>query len=847
MTLRQEFDKALAARDFTVAKTMLDAAVPVDTHPVLHFQRSAQIHENLGDVQSAARDYAILLETEPSNAKLWDQAGRFFYRLGENEKAANHIERANEISNGKIGCKKTLIASYRRAGNEAAVDVFTERLMLRDDLTGNDKLILAESLLQSGKRLEDALSYFEAGYDVMPSSDKMDSRYGQFMLKLAHQANKVKKLGLAKQAFKKAFQTNPDDYKQYIHYAQLLAQSGDAVGAKKAMKTADKIAMNAPMDYQTAVKRTQIFEKLGADQDAIAAYNVLLDIAPENAKAWDQAGRFYFRRKMDVEAVSHIEKALELSDGSIGCKKTLIAATRRQGHKKDVDKLIADFKGQADKAPKDYYVLADILAGDPRSFKEAREIFETGLELDDKSANSNKAYAALLNKIAQQASRKGDIDYASEHYEQSLKINPDDYRNTVRYVAFLVKQEQFVRANEVLKAAISLADETDIDHLGYLGVTQLRLGDAKAARETFLLAHENDNRNEEASLMRLADVETALGNHEGAVSYLTQLNALNDNRTANRERRIHVHNILQGKFNDQDKARMATCVNYYQKNLPKLDQEQQRILDEIIDRGICMTDFDSLFGAQHQDLWDEAEKFVQNFVNDPETKALEKRISECDDFNADPEFAGSFKPSIINYRLLKGEMYATEAAYQLYLNKRILDITNSYHEMLSKIRNVALWVNPPIGGKNIGERKGSQIWHRDQEDANILKCFIYYSDIDESSGATEYIPYSKVKPTRKYSDVLAYPNSSGYPGKFLIDTRIDPKDMLKAEGKKKSIMFFDTNGFHRGGYVTGDKRILTMATFLRPITPYADTNTKLSMEGFNEDDYPFEAVYGVKK
>ena len=68
---------------------------------------------------------------------------------------------------------------------------------------------------------------------------------------------------------------------------------------------------------------------------------------------------------------------------------------------------------------------------------------------------------------------------------------------------------------------------------------------------------------------------------------------------------------------------------------------------------------------------------------------------------------------------------------------------------------------------------------------------------------------------------------------------------ISLKRKKKSIVFLDTNGFHRGGYVTKDRRVLTMATFLRPITPYVDQNTKLLLDGIDKSNYTSEALYAL--
>ncbi|XQW85884.1 phytanoyl-CoA dioxygenase family protein [Thalassotalea piscium] len=175
-----------------------------------------------------------------------------------------------------------------------------------------------------------------------------------------------------------------------------------------------------------------------------------------------------------------------------------------------------------------------------------------------------------------------------------------------------------------------------------------------------------------------------------------------------------------------------------------------------------------------------------------------KNISECKDFNTDAKFKDLFKPSVLKYTDYFKTIPANNPCIDLYRNKKILDIANGYHQMWSKIRNVNFWINPVIAASNHSERKGSQQWHRDQEDERILKCFIYFSDVYEKNGATEYVPYSRCNPERKYSKLWPYPSTTGYPSDYLFESEIDPSDIVKLEGRKGTIAFLDTNGFHRG-------------------------------------------------
>ena len=59
--------------------------------------------------------------------------------------------------------------------------------------------------------------------------------------------------------------------------------------------------------------------------------------------------------------------------------------------------------------------------------------------------------------------------------------------------------------------------------------------------------------------------------------------------------------------------------------------------------------------------------------------------------------------------------------------RRLLDLANTYLGMWSKLEYVDLWYTPAA---DEGERKSSQRWHRDFNDRQLLKAFLYLSDVD---------------------------------------------------------------------------------------------------------------------
>ncbi|MFD0916465.1 tetratricopeptide repeat protein [Pseudahrensia aquimaris] len=824
-----------------------------------------------------------------------ETVGKFFYRRGDLGTAAEVLERARSRSKGKFGCATTLVAALTRMGKKAEVAAIIKDLEGLKTLSESDKKVVEDFHEAEALRLtKQARAEFRDG----DSKKALKTLSGSLSL-APHNTDSIRlvaeieaSLGNwsgASKSWLKLFDAGGLNAKDYNSLITSLRNADDQKGLSRVV---EQLCLETGLNPETRMTIAEILAK-GALNDrgrALALFEAALGDVKQPRRYDARYGQHLIRcaiaelrAKKDLGKAKYLfEKGSELCTpaddqlmrfgqirGELGKQLAekqriseavieLEAAIALTSDNAEYKKLLADVQPKPVAAPvqatapvtndakgRALLAKANEAAKQDDELENARELYERAIPL---LKNAEKAKSNLANTLIKLAQSKDDDheEDAVALLARAVEVQPTNYRVLMRAANFFVKAERIDEAYALLKTARENANG-EKTYLGPLGTVLARmhrheeaykiLEEALAAEPDKALAH----------LTRLADVAAAMQQFDKAAQHYEAINSLSDDTraNANNNRRIHLLNLRQGKFSAQDKERLDVCKTFFDKNQPKLDEEQQRILGELIDKGICMSDFDSLFGKKHQDLWDAAEAHVKSFTEDPEVRALEQRISQCEDFNADPEFAKSFKPSIVNYRMLKGEMYATEAAYQMYLNKRVLDIANSYNEMLSKIRNVALWLNPPIGGKNIGERKGSQIWHRDQEDENILKCFIYYTDVEEGCGPTEYIRYSKVKPERKYSKVIGYPQSSGYPGSYLIDKHVQQEDMLSAIGKKKSIMFFDTNGFHRGGYVTKDRRIITMATFLRPITPYADTNTKLSLEGFDEKAYPFEASYGV--
>lgn len=108
-------------------------------------------------------------------------------------------------------------------------------------------------------------------------------------------------------------------------------------------------------------------------------------------------------------------------------------------------------------------------------------------------------------------------------------------------------------------------------------------------------------------------------------------------------------------------------------------------------------------------------------------------------------------------------------------------------------------------GHSFNTRVQSQNWHRDPGSRKVLKCFIFFNDVDEYNGALEYIPKSHYSATNQilkkydFNNCLSfYPFGTSSSSDINIDNDFNYYRTI-IECKAGDIVFVDTSGFHRAG------------------------------------------------
>lgn len=235
----------------------------------------------------------------------------------------------------------------------------------------------------------------------------------------------------------------------------------------------------------------------------------------------------------------------------------------------------------------------------------------------------------------------------------------------------------------------------------------------------------------------------------------------------------------------------------FRTSLPTLNPVQERLVKELRETGIAVTNLDELF--PREELLPKLQSYTQELIRKAEVKTGKTFLEYLWDVQPVLDFENPF--------------------VKLALEGRVIDVVNSYMEMFSRFYYLTLNVTTPVesGTKSIA----SQRWHRDPEDKKMIKLFLYLNDVDSESGPFIYIPYSTYG--LRWGNFLSQrPPRGVYPNSGEIERHI-PHDHVKVlTGKAGTLIFCNTTGFHKGGYATGKPRTMFTAGYRSQASAWLD-------------------------
>ena len=237
---------------------------------------------------------------------------------------------------------------------------------------------------------------------------------------------------------------------------------------------------------------------------------------------------------------------------------------------------------------------------------------------------------------------------------------------------------------------------------------------------------------------------------------------------------------------------------------PILDELQQRIVDDVRAEGYAVLRFSDLFPDPAR--WAELEASAARFISEVE-EGLEREAGGGD--------APVLRRRVGKEFVIRRNSYGVTLGFddpwlRLAADRRMLDIANVYHGLLSKLEYVDLWYTPPVAEGT--PRQASQNWHRDFNDRHLLKAFIYLVDVDENAGPFEHVPGTE--PGGVHGDKWPWrPLGDNYPPVEEFDPWLAEHPAKTFTGPKGTMLFCNTAGIHRGGLSTGSPRVLATFTY----------------------------------
>lgn len=239
------------------------------------------------------------------------------------------------------------------------------------------------------------------------------------------------------------------------------------------------------------------------------------------------------------------------------------------------------------------------------------------------------------------------------------------------------------------------------------------------------------------------------------------------------------------------------------------DRAASKVIKDLNRNGIAVTTVDECLGENA--CFAELEAAVADL--------LEKRSGELEQLKAKATDK-AIGEKTFNVELLGSPVdFDPQSVFARFaLQKTLLSIANAYFGMLVKLRYYNVWYTFATNA----EARESQLWHFDREDNYILKIFLYLRDVDEGAGPFTYAPqtHRKGKLSGRQPAYHLEQNVRRSTDEQMAAV-VPEADWVRATGKKGTIVFADTRGFHKGGEARTEDRLMYTCMFTSPASQSA--------------------------
>jgi hypothetical protein len=203
---------------------------------------------------------------------------------------------------------------------------------------------------------------------------------------------------------------------------------------------------------------------------------------------------------------------------------------------------------------------------------------------------------------------------------------------------------------------------------------------------------------------------------------------------------------------------------------------------------------------------------VSELQNAPSIGMLQKEydvLLSQDDKNPHDRKSKSYIQRLVDddYALSKHD----SAISKYLLNETVALSCTLYLGLIPKLTSFKIWRSHQV---EQSQREASQNWHRDYNEYQMVRVFLYFNDVSSNNGAGDYVLRSHFLGDGYYKLQDSNEGLSRYSTDSQVLTEFSSDSIITADGKAGTLYFVDTGGLHRGGYhpVPGERRV-SLTTF----------------------------------
>lgn len=251
-------------------------------------------------------------------------------------------------------------------------------------------------------------------------------------------------------------------------------------------------------------------------------------------------------------------------------------------------------------------------------------------------------------------------------------------------------------------------------------------------------------------------------------------------------------------------SNLAHTLSYSAERNRGLTTVEENLVKQLDEDGVAVTSIDTIIGASQFDQLDQSVAGL-----------LEKMKGETAEVKLNAENIGKIGSKTFNLEMLGSELLFNpeDVVASFAMSGSFLRIANTYFRMITKLRYYNVWYT---AASNSTARE-SQLWHFDREDNYILKVFLYLGDVDEGTGPFTYAPGTHKKGRFRYITPEFF-DEGGV--KRTTDQQMDAvyprRDWKICTGKKGTLIFADTRGYHKGGEAKTSDRLMFTCMYTSP-------------------------------